>query len=160
MLSSWRTRQPDRSNSRPQPRAIISWPSPSGPVSIVAVSVICPPAHGPAASDYARPGPQRTSWLLAVQVLGIPVDHDRKQTGGSAKQQTDPCLLSHDLPFRKRPGRPKPAVQAGDTESPRPGDSVSPGLPRGWCQALEGEAFRRVIMTAGSSSRPSGPAAT
>jgi hypothetical protein len=42
------------------------------------------------------------SWLFAVQVLDNPVDHDREQTGGSAEQQTNPCFLPHDLPFRKR----------------------------------------------------------
>jgi short-subunit dehydrogenase len=38
--------------------------------------------------------------MVLVQVLDHPVDHDREQAGGSAKQQADPRVFSHDVPFR------------------------------------------------------------
>ena len=37
---------------------------------------------------------------MLVQFLDHPVDHGREQAGGSAKQQADPRVLSHEVSFR------------------------------------------------------------
>lgn len=36
---------------------------------------------------------------LLVQLLNYPVDHHGQQAAGCAQKQTDPCFLSHHLPF-------------------------------------------------------------
>ena len=90
MLSSRRVRQPDRSSGWAQLRAIISWPSPSDPASSTAFWVTSSPSR-----DQSESLPSASLFSSSTTQSTITA-----RRHGSAEQQPDAGLLSHDFPFR------------------------------------------------------------